>query len=31
VEHWSKAQGGSHRPLPLGPIDVKSPKAVIAK
>jgi len=31
VEHWSKAQGGSHRPLPLGPFDVKSPKAVIAK
>jgi HAD superfamily hydrolase (TIGR01490 family) len=31
VEHWSKAQGGSHRPLPLGPFDVKSPKAVIAR
>jgi alcohol-forming fatty acyl-CoA reductase len=31
VEHWSKAQGGSHRPLPLGPFDVKSPKAVTAK
>jgi phosphoserine phosphatase len=31
VEHWAKAQGGSHRPLPLGPFDVKSPKAVIAK
>ena len=31
VEHWSKAKGGSHRPLPLGPFDVKSPKAVIAK
>jgi HAD superfamily hydrolase (TIGR01490 family) len=31
VEHWSKAQGGSHRPLPLGPFDVKSPRAVIAK
>ena len=31
VEHWSKAQGGSHRPLPLGPFDVKSPKAVIGK
>ncbi len=27
VEHWSKAEGGSHRPLPLGPFDVKSPKA----
>ncbi|HEX3793351.1 MAG TPA: HAD-IB family phosphatase, partial [Acidimicrobiales bacterium] len=31
VEHWSKAEGGSHRPLPLGRFDVKSPKAVIAK
>jgi HAD superfamily hydrolase (TIGR01490 family) len=31
VEHWAKAKGGSHRPLPLGPFDVKSPKAVIAK
>ena len=31
VEHWAKAQGGSHRPLPLGPFDVRSPKAVIAK
>jgi fatty acyl-CoA reductase len=31
VEHWSKAQGGSHRPLPIGRLDVKSPKAVIAK
>jgi HAD superfamily hydrolase (TIGR01490 family) len=31
VEHWSKAQGGSHRPLPLGPFDVKSPKAVIGR
>jgi alcohol-forming fatty acyl-CoA reductase len=31
VEHWAKAEGGSHRPLPLGPFDVKSPKAVIAK
>jgi alcohol-forming fatty acyl-CoA reductase len=31
VEHWAKAQGGSHRPLPLGPFDVKSPKAVRAK
>ena len=29
VEHWSKAQGGSHRALPFGPFDVKSPKAVI--
>ena len=28
VEHWSKAEGGSHRPLPLGRFDVKSPKAV---
>jgi HAD superfamily hydrolase (TIGR01490 family) len=31
VEHWAKAKGGSHRPLPLGPFDHKSPKAVIAK
>jgi fatty acyl-CoA reductase len=31
VEHWSKAEGGSHRPLPLGPFDVKSPKAVIGR
>jgi alcohol-forming fatty acyl-CoA reductase len=31
VEHWSKAEGGSHRPLPLGPFDVKSPRAVMAK
>jgi HAD superfamily hydrolase (TIGR01490 family) len=31
VEHWAKAKGGSHRPLPLGPFDVKSPKAFIAK
>ena len=23
VEHWAKAEGGSHRPLPLGPFDVK--------
>jgi fatty acyl-CoA reductase len=30
VEHWAKAKGGSHRPLPLGPFDHKSPKAVIA-
>ena len=25
VEHWAKAEGGSHRPLPLGPFDVKAP------
>ena len=31
VEHWAKAKGGSHRPLPLGPFDHKSPKAVIAR
>jgi HAD superfamily hydrolase (TIGR01490 family) len=31
VEHWAKAKGGSHRPLPLGPFDHKSPKAIIAK
>ena len=24
VEHWAKAEGGSHRPLPLGPFDVKA-------
>jgi alcohol-forming fatty acyl-CoA reductase len=29
VEHWSKAEGGSHRPLPLGPFDVKSPRATM--
>ena len=27
VEHWAKAQGGSHRPLPIGPFDVRSPKS----
>ncbi len=26
VEHWAKAEGGSHRPLPLGPFDVRSPQ-----
>jgi alcohol-forming fatty acyl-CoA reductase len=31
VEHWAKAEGGSHRPLPLGPFDVKSPKAVLGR
>jgi fatty acyl-CoA reductase len=31
VEHWSKAEGGSHRPLPLGPFDVRSPKAVMGR
>jgi alcohol-forming fatty acyl-CoA reductase len=31
VEHWAKAQGGSHRPLPLGPFDVRSPKAVVGR
>jgi alcohol-forming fatty acyl-CoA reductase len=31
VEHWAKAEGGSHRPLPLGPFDVRSPKAVIGR
>ena len=24
VEHWAKAEGGSHRPLPLGPFDVQA-------
>ena len=28
VEHWAKAEGGSHRPLPLGPFDRRrSPQA----
>jgi fatty acyl-CoA reductase len=27
VEHWAKAEGGSHRPLPIGPFDVKSPRS----
>ena len=31
VEHWSKAEGGSARPLPLGPFDVKSPRAVMGR
>src|SRR5580700_1031035 len=31
VEHWAKARGGSHRPLPLGPFDVRAPKAVMGK
>jgi HAD superfamily hydrolase (TIGR01490 family) len=31
VEHWSKAQGGSHRPLPLGPFDVRIPKPVMGQ
>src|ERR1700735_3182069 len=31
VEHWAKAEGGSHRPLPLGPFDVKQPKAVMGR
>jgi HAD superfamily hydrolase (TIGR01490 family) len=25
VEHWSKAAGGSHRPLPLGPLPLRKP------
>lgn len=25
VEHWAKASGGAHRPLPLGPLDVVLP------
>ncbi len=25
VEHWAKAPGGSHRPLPLGPLDHADP------
>jgi HAD superfamily hydrolase (TIGR01490 family) len=31
VEHWAKAEGGSHRPLPLGPLDVKTPRAVMGR
>ena len=31
VEHWAKAAGGSHRPLPLGPFDVKIPRAVMGR
>jgi HAD superfamily hydrolase (TIGR01490 family) len=31
VEHWAKAAGGSHRPLPLGPFDVTSPQATVAR
>jgi HAD superfamily hydrolase (TIGR01490 family) len=31
VEHWAKAEGGSARPLPLGPFDVISPKAVMGR
>jgi HAD superfamily phosphoserine phosphatase-like hydrolase len=31
VEHWAKAPGGSHRALPLGRLDVRSPKAVIGR
>jgi alcohol-forming fatty acyl-CoA reductase len=31
VEHWAKAEGGAHRPLPLGPFDVKAPRAVMGR
>ena len=31
VEHWAKAEGGSHRPLPLGPFDITQPKAVMGR
>jgi alcohol-forming fatty acyl-CoA reductase len=31
VEHWAKAEGGSARTLPLGPFDVKAPKAVMGR
>jgi alcohol-forming fatty acyl-CoA reductase len=31
VEHWAKAEGGAHAPLPLGPFDVKSPRAVMGR
>jgi HAD superfamily hydrolase (TIGR01490 family) len=30
VEHWSKAEGGSHRALPIGSFDVKSPKRYLS-
>jgi HAD superfamily hydrolase (TIGR01490 family) len=29
--HVAKAEGGSHRPLPLGPFDVKSPRATVGR
>jgi HAD superfamily hydrolase (TIGR01490 family) len=31
VEQWAKAEGGAHRALPLGPFDVKAPKAVMGR
>jgi alcohol-forming fatty acyl-CoA reductase len=31
VEHWSKAEGGSHAPLRLGPLDVRAPRAVMGR
>jgi HAD superfamily hydrolase (TIGR01490 family) len=31
VEHWARAKGGSDRPLPLGPFDVKAPRAVMGR
>ncbi len=27
VEHWARASGGSHRPLPLGPLPLRRPGA----
>ncbi len=27
VEHWAKARGGSHRTLPIGPLDVRAPRS----
>jgi HAD superfamily hydrolase (TIGR01490 family) len=31
VEHWAKAPGGSHRPLPLGPFDHGVPSSSAAR
>jgi alcohol-forming fatty acyl-CoA reductase len=31
VEQWAKAEGGSHRALPLGPFDVRAPRAVMGR
>jgi alcohol-forming fatty acyl-CoA reductase len=31
VEHWAKAEGGAHPPLPLGPFDVRAPRAVLGR
>jgi len=31
VEHWAKAEGGAHRHVPLGPFDVRAPRAVMGR